>query len=186
MAILKIAKMGHPVLMRPADPVADPGTPEIKRIVADMIETMDDSDGRGLAATQVHINKRIVVFRPPPDDPQQPDDNTGPVLVLINPEITPLSDEMEEGWEGCLSVPGLRGVVPRYSKVRYRGVTPTGEKIDRTVSGYHARVAQHEVDHLDGVLYPQRMKDLGLLVFESEFEKFMGQGPEERDEARAE
>ncbi len=186
MAILKIARMGHPVLMRPAEPVADPTSPEIKRVVADMIETMDDADGRGLAATQVHINKRIVVFRPPPDDPKQPEGPNGPVLALINPEITALGEEMDEGWEGCLSVPGLRGVVPRYTKIRYRGVTPSGEKIDRTVSGYHARVVQHEVDHLDGVLYPQRMKDLGLLVFESEFERFLGQGTETGDEAHAE
>lgn len=172
MPILKIARMGHPALMRPAEPVADPKSSEIARLVADMIETMDDSDGRGLAATQVHVGKRIVVFRPPPDKPGLPDDRTGPVLALINPEITPLTEETEDGWEGCLSVPGLRGVVPRYTRIRYKGMTPAGEVIDREVSGYHARVVQHEVDHLDGVLYPMRMDDLGLLVFESEFERF--------------
>ena len=172
MALLKIAKMGHPVLMHPAEPVPDPMSPEIKRLVEDMIETMDDAEGRGLAATQVHVNKRVVVFRPPPDKPGMPDDRTTPVLALINPVITPLSEETDDGWEGCLSVPGLRGVVPRYTRIRYSGVTPTGEKIDREVSGYHARVVQHEVDHLDGILYPMRMDDLSLLVFESEFERF--------------
>jgi peptide deformylase len=182
MAILKIARMGHPVLMRPAEPVADPTAPEIKRLIADMIETMDDADGRGLAATQVHINKRIVVFRPPPDDPNQAEHRDGAVLALINPEISVLGDAMEDGWERCLSVPGLRGVVPRHATIRYRGVTPTGEKVDRTVSGYHARVVQHEVDHLDGVLYPMRMKDLGLLMFETEFERFLAQGAETRAE----
>ncbi|MBM3507858.1 MAG: peptide deformylase [Alphaproteobacteria bacterium] len=186
MAILKIAKMGHPVLMRPAEPVPNPTSPEIKRLVADMIETMDDADGRGLAATQVHVNKRVVVFRPPPEDPSRPDDRDGPVLALVNPEITPLGGEMEDGWEGCLSVPGLRGLVPRYAKVRYRGVTPAGEQVDRTVSGYHARVVQHEVDHLDGVLYPVRMKDLGLLMFESEFERFLDEGAAPRAQGRAE
>lgn len=173
MAILKIARMGNPVLMRPAEPVADATAPEIKRLVADMIETMDDAEGRGLAATQVHAAKRIIVFRPPPDDPSANDGRDVPVLALVNPEVTFLTDEMEDGWEGCLSVPGLRGVVPRVTKLRYRGVTPEGQQIDKTVSGFHARVIQHEVDHLDGVLYPMRMKDLSLLVFESEFDKLM-------------
>ncbi|MFM2129590.1 MAG: peptide deformylase [Pseudomonadota bacterium] len=173
MAILKIARMGNPVLMRPAEPVADPTSDEVKRLVADMIDTMDDAEGRGLAAPQVHVGKRIIVFRPPPDSPGAPDDHTAPVLALINPEVTPLTDETEDGWEGCLSVPGMRGVVPRVTKLRYRGVTPEGKVIDKTVSGFHARVIQHEVDHLDGVLYPMRMKNLGLLVFESEWDKLM-------------
>jgi peptide deformylase len=173
MAILKIARMGNPVLMRPAEPVADPTSAEVKRLVADMIDTMDDAEGRGLAATQVHVGKRIIVFRPPPDDVKSPDDGRVPVLALVNPEITPLTEETEDGWEGCLSVPGMRGVVPRVTKLRYRGTTPEGQFIDRTVSGFHARVVQHEVDHLDGVLYPMRMKDLSLLVFESEWDKLM-------------
>ena len=179
MAILKIARMGNPVLMRPAEPVADPTSPEIKRLVADMVETMDDSEGRGLAATQVHVGKRIIVFRPPPDDPAAADDRTVPVLALVNPEITFLTQETEDGWEGCLSVPGMRGVVPRVTKLRYRGVTPEGEVVDKEVSGCHARVVQHEVDHLDGVLYPMRMKDLSLLVFDSEFDKLMAVADDE-------
>ncbi len=173
MAILKIARMGNPVLMRPAEPVADPTAPEIKRLVADMIDTMDDAEGRGLAATQVHVGKRMIVFHPPSDEPGAGGGRSVPVLALVNPEITFLTDEIEDGWEGCLSVPGLRGVVPRVTKLRYRGVTPEGQKIDRTVSGFHARVIQHEVDHLDGVLYPMRMKNLSLLVFESEFDKLL-------------
>lgn len=179
MAILKIARMGNPVLMRPAEPVADPTSPEIKRLVADMIDTMVDADGRGLAATQVHVPQRVVVFRPPPDDPTTSDGRTVTVLALVNPEVTFLTDETEEGWEGCLSVPGMRGVVPRVTKLRYRGVTPEGQAIDKTVSGFHARVVQHEVDHLDGVLYPMRMKDLSLLVFESEFDKLMAAASDE-------
>lgn len=171
MSILKIAKMGHPVLARVAEPVSDPQSPEIARIVEDMIETMVDANGAGLAAPQVHISQRIVVFH-------APGDADGALTALINPEITPLSDEKEEGWEGCLSVPGLRGLVPRYSRIRYRGTTPNGDEIDREVSGFHARVVQHECDHLDGVLYPQRMTNLADLIFESEFRFRMGPGNE--------
>ena len=172
MAILKIARMGNPVLMRPAERVADPTSPEIAKLVADMIETMDDAGGRGLAATQVHVAKRVIVFHPPPDDPAAAGGEV-PVLALVNPEIETLTDEIRDGWEGCLSVPGLRGVVPRYTRLRYRGTTPAGETVEREVGGFHARVVQHEFDHLDGILYPMRMKDLSLLVFESEFERLL-------------
>jgi peptide deformylase len=177
MAILKIARMGHPVLLQRSEEVADPTAPEIKQLVSDMIETMDDADGRGLAANQVYVNQRVVVFHPPADPPTENNDEEaeerGQVLALINPEIEVLDEKTEEGWEGCLSVPELRGVVPRHIRIRYSGTTPDGERIEREASGYHARVVQHEFDHLDGILYPMRMEDLGLLVFNSEFDHFM-------------
>jgi len=165
MAILKIAKMGHPVLMRRADPVVDPAAPEVRRLVGDMIETMADADGAGLAAPQVHVPLQIVVFFQPPAGDGRPNPTSAAPLVLVNPVVEPLTDETETDWEGCLSVPGMVGAVPRYTRVRYRAVTPDGDRIDRTVSGFHARVVQHECDHLDGVLYPQRMSDLSLLMF---------------------
>lgn len=158
MAILKIARMGHPALARRADPVADPTAPEIAALVADMIETMRDAPGVGLAAPQVHIPLRLVIFQPPEQ----------PLTVLANPEIVPLTGETELGWEGCLSVPGLRGLVPRRTAIRYSGFGLDGSRIEREATGMHARVVQHECDHLDGVLYPQRIADLGDLIFESE------------------
>jgi len=169
MAILKIARMGHPVLRRVAEPIADPTAPSVKRLVADMMETLDDIGGAGLAAPQVHVSQRLVVFCVPPErttglagDPPQE------LMALINPMIEPLGEVRELGWEGCLSVPGLRGAVPRWARIRYRGVTPDGTSVDRVVEGFHARVVQHECDHLDGILYPQRMTDLRLLVFNEE------------------
>lgn len=161
MPILKIARMGHPVLLRRADPVADPTAPEIARLVADMIETLEDIGGRGLAAPQVHFSQRVVIFHMGEGRGAVPE-------VLINPVIEPLAEEMIPGWEGCLSVPGLRGVVPRFRHIRYRAVDLDGRSIDREASDMHARVVQHECDHLDGVLYPQRMDDLRLLMFETE------------------
>ncbi len=169
MAILKIARMGHPVLRRVADPVANLTAPEIHKLIADMVETMNDIGGAGLAAPQVHVPLRVVIFHVPehrisgrPDDPAQP------LTALINPIIEPLSEDMELGWEGCLSVPGLKGAVPRYARIRYRGLAPDGSTIDRSVEGFHARVVQHECDHLDGMLYPQRMTDMRLLMFVEE------------------
>ena len=167
MAILKIAKMGHPVLRRRSDPVADPGSPEVAKLVADMLETLEDADGAGLAAAQVHVPLRVVMFHVPAGrDEEDPD--PVPLIVLINPDVEILTEEMETDWEGCLSVPGLVGAVPRYTAVRYRGTTPEGEAIDREVQGFHARVVQHECDHLDGILYPQRMIDLSLLMFQDQ------------------
>ena len=169
MAILKIARMGHPVLREKAAAVADATTPEIRDLVADMIETMRDAGGTGLAAPQVHVPRRVVVFEVgearltgrPLDRPQA-------LTVLINPVIEPLTAETDLGWEGCLSVPGLKGAVPRFNRIRYRGVGLDGQPIDRTVEGFHARVVQHECDHLDGILYPLRMTDLRLLMFVEE------------------
>jgi len=160
--------MGHPVLRRAADPVPDPTAPEIRRLVADMLETMRDAPGTGLAAPQVHVPLRVVVFEVAETRAQREQTAPVPVTVLVNPVIEPLGDDGSLGWEGCLSVPGLAGMVPRYDRIRYRAVTPEGEAIDRIAEGFHARVVQHECDHLDGVLYPQRMTDLSLLVFTEE------------------
>lgn len=168
MAILKIAKMGHPVLRRVAEPVDDPTLPEILKLAGDMMETLEDIGGAGLAAPQVHEPKRLVMFHVPAaraDD----DDEAVPFTVLVNPVIQPLGDDMEAGWEGCLSVPGLRGLVSRPSHIRYSGFGLDGQRIEREAQGFHARVVQHECDHLDGILYPQRMTDLTRLIFESEF-----------------
>ncbi len=184
MAILKIARMGHPALRRRAEEVADPEAPEIRRLVHDMIETMADAQGLGLAAPQIHIPKRVVVFHAPDGDADRKtgDPEEWKPTVLINPTIEPLSDEMAYGWEGCLSVPGLRGEVPRHVSIRYRGLAPDGRTIDRAASGLHARVAQHECDHLDGILYPMRMTDLSRLVFESEFHRVVEEAePETAD-----
>src|SRR5215472_1378849 len=180
--ILKIARMGHPVLGQIAAPVADLWTPEIRRLVNDMIETMMDANGAGLAAPQVHVPLRIVVFQAPGErsDPGLSEaeryDHTAPLTVLINPEIAILTTEKEGGWEGCLSVPGLRGWVERPAHIRYHGLTPDGQTITREARGFHARVVQHEVDHLDGRLYPSRMDDLSKLIFESEIRHFASAG----------
>ena len=180
--ILKIARMGHPVLGQIASSVADPRTPEIQRLVNDMIETMMDANGAGLAAPQVHVPLRIVVFQAPGErsDPGLTEaerfDHTAPLTVLINPEITVLNSETEGGWEGCLSVPGLRGWVTRPAHIRYRGFGADGQVVERIARGFHARVVQHEVDHLDGRLYPGRMDDLSKLIFESEIRHFTPAG----------
>lgn len=184
MAILKIARMGHPVLARRAEPVRDPGTPEIRRLVADMVETMEDADGTGLAAPQVHVALRVVVFKVEAGRAStDPEDQAVPLTVLVNPEIEPLSDERALDWEACLSVPGLMGAVPRWTRIRYRATTPEGEAIDRTAAGFHARVVQHECDHLDGVLYPQRMEDLATLGFVDEMRRAAGAADHPIEEA---
>ena len=169
MALLKVARMGHPVLARPAAAVADPAAPEIRRLIADMAETMLDLNAAGIAAPQVHVPLRVVLFRVTAARAEREDADELPLTVLINPVLTPLGDEMAEDWEGCLSVPGLRGLVPRHTRLRYRALDPEGGVIDRTVEGFHARVVQHECDHLEGKLYPQRMTDLSKLIFESEW-----------------
>ena len=172
MAILKIARMGHNVLRQRAAEVSDPAHPEIRRLVADMIETMEDAEGTGLAAPQVHVPLRVVVFKVGPKRVSgAPDDTAEDVTVLINPLLEPQGDEQMIDWEGCLSVPGMMGAVPRFTKLRYRALTPDGGAIDRTVSGFHARVVQHECDHLDGVLYPQRLHDVRLFGFADELKR---------------
>jgi peptide deformylase len=167
MAILKIARMGHPVLRRPAAPVEDPTAPEIRNLVADMLETMEDAGGIGLAATQVHVPKRLVLFHVPAE--REEDGEATALTVLVNPVLEMLGPEQGLAWEGCLSVPGLRGLVPRFDRIRYTGQGLDGAPIDQVAEGMHARVVQHECDHLDGILYPMRMTDLSQLIFESEW-----------------
>ena len=171
MAILKIARMGHPVLRRRAEPVQDPAAPAIRTLVADMIETMADAHGAGLAAPQVHVPLRVVVFQLPEERARREGEEPVPLTVLINPEIVPLTDDKVERWEACLSLPGLAGVVPRFTRIRYSGWGPEGARIECEARGFHARVVQHECDHLDGILYPQRMTDLSLLVFADEMHR---------------
>ena len=157
--------MGDPRLLRVARPVEKFDTPALRQLLADMRDTMAHLDGAGLAAPQIGVSLRVVVFEVQ-RNPRYPQAEAVPYTVLVNPELTPLDDEMEDGWEGCLSVPGLRGLVPRYRRLRYRGHDPHGLPIDRTVAGFHARVVQHEVDHLDGILYPMRIRDLRDLGYE--------------------
>ncbi len=182
MAILKIARMGHPVLRQRAETVADPTAPEMQRLIDDMIETMGDADGLGLAAPQVHVARRLVVFHRPGAAGEEDDDM--PLVVLFNPEIEPLGEETSFGWEGCLSVPGMRGLVPRRERVLYRGLDREGRTLETEAGGMHARVVQHECDHLDGILFPMRMTDLSMLYFESELKHYRGAEPAE-DEAPA-
>jgi peptide deformylase len=175
-------------LSQKAAPVANPADPALRRLVADMVETMIDANGAGLAAPQVHVPLRVVVFQAPGErtDPGLSEaerfDHTAPLTVLINPEIAVAGDVREAGWEGCLSVPGLRGLVERPAHIRYRGFDLDGKVVERTARGFHARVVQHEVDHLDGVLYPQRMNDLSQLIFESEARHWMKGGEEDGEE----
>ncbi|MCC7048605.1 MAG: peptide deformylase [Alphaproteobacteria bacterium] len=168
MAILKIARMGHPVLRRRADEVADPTAPEIRRLAEDMLETMRDAPGTGLAAPQVHVPLRLVIFEVAEARAEREKSQSVPLTVMVNPVIEPLDDARSLGWEGCLSVPGLAGMVPRSERIRYRFQTLDGDRVEREAEGFHARVVQHECDHLDGMLYPQRMDDLSLLVFTEE------------------
>lgn len=191
MAIRKIARMGHPVLRDPAKRVEDPTRPEIRLILRDMIDTMIDAKGAGLAAPQIYEPLRMVIFEAPKQRAEAEAGGAEPDLaayaprtVLINPEIEILTEETAQGWEGCLSVPGLRGLVPRYTHLRYRGINEDGQAIEREARGFHARVVQHECDHLDGVLFPQRMGDMRSLVFESEWVEFREAMQRKRDERR--
>lgn len=173
MAILKIARMGHPVLRQPAAPVADPAESPIARLVADMIDTLEDAGGVGLAAPQVHVPLRVVIFFVPAsraEDGTEGRDEV-PLTVLINPEIEILDPTPVERVEGCLSIPDMAGRVPRASRIRYRALGLDGRPFEREASGFHARVVQHECDHLDGLLYPMRMTDLGTFGFVDELRK---------------
>ena len=165
MAVRRVLKMGDPLLYRKAEPVKGFKTPELDMLVADMFDTMAALNGAGLAAPQIGVSQRVVIFSVE-SNPRYPEVEPVPTTVLINPVLTPIGDEMEEGWEGCLSVPGLRGLVTRHQSLRYTGFDQNGTPIDRTVSGFHARVVQHECDHLDGILYPMRLRDIRLLGFE--------------------
>lgn len=166
MTIREILKMGDPRLLRMAEPVRAFDTPELHALIADMFDTMHAADGAGLAAPQIGENLQLVIYGFA-TNARYPDAPPVPRTVLINPLVLPLGNDEEEGWEGCLSVPGLRGLVPRFSRIRYRGVDPKGQPIEREAEGFHARVVQHEVDHLIGRLYPTRMRDLTQLGFTS-------------------
>ena len=167
MAIKTVLRMGDPRLLEKAASVAAFDTPELHSLLQDMRDTMAALSGAGLAAPQVGIGLQVVIFGVAAN-PRYPDAELVPDTVLINPVLTPLSDEMDEGWEGCLSIPGLRGLVSRYSQLRYQGFDQFGNQIDRTVSGFHARVVQHECDHLLGILYPMRIRDMSRFGFVEE------------------
>jgi peptide deformylase len=156
--------MGHPVLRERAQRVERFATPELRALVQDMKDTMKAKNGAGLAAPQIGVGQRVVIFGVQ-DNPRYPDAEEVPFTVLVNPQIVLLTREVEEGWEGCLSVPGMRGVVPRYTKLRYSGFDEEGAPLERVAEGFHARVVQHECDHLDGILYPQRMTDMSRFGF---------------------
>lgn len=165
MAVKPVRRMGDPVLLTPARPVAEFNTPELEQLVTDMFDTMEAMDGAGLAAPQIGVSLRVMIFGVE-QNVRYPDAESVPMTVLINPEVEFLTDETEDGWEGCLSVPGMRGVVPRITRLRYRGFDAYGHVIERTASGFHARVVQHEYDHLDGILYPMRIKDMKSFGYE--------------------
>ena len=167
MALLKIARMGHPVLRQVAAAIAQPDAAEIRRLADDMVETMRDAPGVGLAAPQVHVPLRLIVFRAPAEDGE-----LSRIVQLINPEMDVLDGEAEPGWEGCLSIPELRGIVPRHRRIRWSGVTPDGAPVTQEAEGYAARIFQHELDHLDGVLYLDRMTSLSLLTYPEHMSRF--------------
>jgi peptide deformylase len=164
MAVRDVLKMGDPRLLRVAQPVTQFDTPALRSLVADMLDTMHHLQGAGLAAPQIGVDLQVVVFEIT-QNPRYPDVAPIPLTVLVNPVLEFLTDELQEDWEGCLSLPGLRGRVPRHTRLRYRGCDPAGQVIDRTVDGFHARVVQHETDHLHGILYPMRMRDLSQFGF---------------------
>jgi len=165
MTVREILKMGDPRLLRVAQPVAAFDTDELHLLVRDMFETMAAVDGAGLAAPQIGVDLQLVIFGTDAVNPRYPDAPLVPRTVLLNPVLTPLGADEEAGWEGCLSVPGLRGVVPRWKRIRYTGFDPYGDPIERTVEGFHARVVQHECDHLIGMLYPMRVRDFRQFGF---------------------
>ncbi len=159
MAVRTVLKMGEPLLFAKAEPVTEFGTPALHELVADMRDTMAALNGAGLAAPQIGVGLQLVIFAVNAN-PRYPDAEAVPETVLINPVLTALDDVLEDAWEGCLSVPGMRGLVPRYRNLRYQGFDLAGQPMDRSVTGFHARVVQHEVDHLYGVLYPMRIRDM--------------------------
>ncbi|HEX4781684.1 MAG TPA: peptide deformylase [Usitatibacter sp.] len=166
MAVRDVLRMGHPVLREKAKPVEDVGSDELKQLVLDMKETMAFKNGAGLAAPQIGVSQRVVIFGVDAN-PRYPDAEPVPFTVLVNPKLVMLTREVEEDWEGCLSVPGMRGVVPRFARIRYRGVDLEGRPIDREADGFHARVVQHACDHLIGKLYPMRIRDFSRFGFTS-------------------
>jgi peptide deformylase len=178
MAILKIARMGHPVLLETAVAVADVTSAEMRRLVADMAETLTDAGGVGLAAPQVHVPVRLFIYHVPAA--RDEDGGEVPLTAVFNPLITPLDSGTELGWEGCLSIPGLRAAVPRHKNIRLTGVAADGEPIDELLSGFAARVVQHETDHLDGILYTMRLRDFRFFGFNEETARYPQVLPEEQ------
>ncbi len=170
MPVKKVLRMGEPDLLQESQAVTDFNTTFLEELLSDMWDTMHAENGAGLAAPQIGVNLRVVIFGFE-DNPRYPDAPDIPTTVLINPKISLLTDETEENWEGCLSVPGLRAMVPRYTHIRYSGYNEKGEPFTRDVTGFHARVVQHECDHLDGILYPQRVTDMKSFGFRDELEK---------------
>ena len=170
MAVQKVLRMGDPRLLRVAEPVTEFNTAELDALIQDMFDTMAALEGAGLAAPQIGVNKRLVIFGVEAN-PRYPEVEAVPTTILINPQLEALSKDMDEAWEGCLSVPGMRGLVPRYTHLRYSGYDRHGEQFSREVEGFHARVVQHEYDHLDGILYPRRIRDMINFGFEDELFK---------------
>ncbi len=168
MSILKIAKLGHPVLLKKGNEIKEFSTDSLKKIVYDMSETMIDYNGIGLAAPQVHLSKRIIIFR----NPDNEDKERIQITPLINPIFKPIGDEKDDDWEGCLSIPGMQGLVSRFKKISYQGYDLDGNKIENIAEGLHARVVQHEIDHLDGVLYTSRLRNKNAFGYEKEIVDF--------------
>ena len=167
MAVRPLLRMGNPLLLKQAEPITDFNTQELDDLIEDMFDTMAANDGAGLAAPQIGESKQLLIFSVS-ENPRYPDVGDVPTTVLLNPKIEVLDNEMEDGWEGCLSIPGMRGLVPRYKKIHYTGQSPKGKDISVIAEGFHARVVQHEVDHLLGILYPHRITDLRYFGFENE------------------
>ncbi|MEJ2181746.1 MAG: peptide deformylase [Gammaproteobacteria bacterium] len=174
MAVRKVLRMGHPLLQESCSDITEFNTGELDNLIQDLFDTMQAEDGAGIAAPQIGVLKRVVIFGVEDDNPRYPGRGLVPTTILINPVITPIGDEIDDGWEGCLSVPGMRGLVPRYKRIHYRGFDEKGKVIEIDADGFHARVVQHECDHLDGILYPQRIEDMSQFGFKEELLDKMG------------
>lgn len=179
MAVREVLKMGNPLLLQVSEPVTEFNSAELDTLIRDMFDTMAAQSGAGLAAPQIGVLRRVVIFGVE-KNPRYPDMEEVPTTILINPVIQPIGRKTEDDWEGCLSVPGLRGLVSRHTHIRYSGYDPSGQRFEREVSGFHARVVQHECDHLDGILYPRRIRDLRMFGFEDTL--FSRDGQEEGGE----
>ena len=180
MAIRPVLRMGDPQLLDISEPVEFFDS-ELQELVTDMLDTMKELNGAGLAAPQIGVSLRVVIFGFE-ENPRYPDADAVPFTVLVNPTLNPIGEDIDEDWEGCLSVPGMRGLVPRHTRLRYQGFDLSGKPIDRTVEGFHARVVQHEVDHLDGILYPQRIRDMRQFGFNEELEATFDDEDEEPED----
>lgn len=174
MAVRKVLRMGHSLLQERSSDITEFNTTGLDNLIRDLFDTMQAEDGAGIAAPQIGVLKRVVIFGVDDDNPRYPGRGAVPTTILINPVITPVGDDMEDGWEGCLSVPGMRGLVPRYRRIKYHGYDEKGRVIEREADGFHARVVQHECDHLDGILYPQRIKDITQFGFKEELKDKIG------------